>query len=489
MTSGRQRTRPVIVGGGNAGLVVAARLSELGCPALLIEKGDHLGGQLTWSSGQFSAAGTNRQRRHGIVDTAEQHYADVMAIGHNRNTAELVRLATSAAGEAVDWLDARGFPFADRCPAVVRSHEPYAQPRTYWGRTPGQGGLDLLHTIEPLIDRSIVEVRLGVPVVSLVTELRGSSTAVRGLVVGAPLRSGAGSSNETIATDEVVLATGGYAANRMLVAQLQPASAGALTGCLDHATGDGHRMLMDLGVPMTHSDTYVPTMGMIEDPAKPGYGLRLIDARVVVDAVARPPWEVWVNARGERFVDESTPHPSVRERALLDQPGLVMWSVFDQRILHQAPTPAVGPGWTAQRLQAAAGVEPWICRGEDLPALAQATGLPAATLARTVAEWNAGLGRPDPLGRRHRPLPISEPPFYAVRSAGGMLLSRGGPSVDATLRPVGPDGLPIEGCYAVGELLGMGQFSGDAFAGGMSVGPALSLGWWLAERIAASRRY
>jgi fumarate reductase flavoprotein subunit len=115
-------------------------------------------------------------------------------------------------------------------------------------------------------------------------------------------------------------------------------------------------------------------------------------------------------------------------------------------------------------------------------------GLPADALARTIAEWNAGRHLPDPLGRHHRPLPIGQPPFFAVRSAGGMLLSRGGPSVDASLRPIGGDGLAIKGCYAVGELLGMGQFSGDAFAGGMSVGPALGLGWWLAERIAAGRR-
>jgi predicted oxidoreductase len=68
---------------------------------------------------------------------------------------------------------------------------------------------------------------------------------------------------------------------------------------------------------------------------------------------------------------------------------------------------------------------------------------------------------------------------------GGMLLSRGGPTVDADLRPLDSDGRPIRSLRAVGELLGMGQFSGDSFAGGMSVGPALALGRWVVNRIAA----
>ena len=54
-------------------------------------------------------------------------------------------------------------------------------------------------------------------------------------------------------------------------------------------------------------------------------------------------------------------------------------------------------------------------------------------------------------------------------------------------KAVDADGNPIRSLRAVGELLGMGQFSGDSFAGGMSVGPALALGRWAVERVAARR--
>ena len=104
----------------------------------------------------------------------------------------------------------------------------------------------------------------------------------------------------------------------------------------------------------------------------------------------------------------------------------------------------------------------------------------------SVAAYNHALlaGQADPLGREHRPAPIAEPPFYGVVSRGGMLLTRGGPEVDPHLRPLDADGRPVAGLRLAGEVLGMSQFSGDAFAGGMSIGPALSLGRWAVQQFA-----
>src|SRR5690606_31066830 len=142
----------------------------------------------------------------------------------------------------------------------------------------------------------------------------------------------------TIPADTVVLATGGYAAARDLLERLQPGRAGALLGCLDHATGDAHRILTDLGVRIIGAEHYLPTMGMIEDPDRPGVALRLTDARVIVDANARMPWEIWVNTRAERWVDETVTSPDARERALLEQPDLTWWSVWSEDVMVQCPT-------------------------------------------------------------------------------------------------------------------------------------------------------
>jgi fumarate reductase flavoprotein subunit len=453
----------VIVGGGNAGLAAAVTAGELGLDTLVIEKMDRLGGQLHWSSGHFSAAGTRLQASRGIADTPRAHADDVMRLGHGLGTPHLIELATARAGPTVDWLEELGFPFSPESPAFVTGHELYSAPRTYWGGTdPRAGGAPIMETLltalEHLESVAVVFRR------SLVDLLMDGDTC-RGVLLD---------DGTAAEADLTILATGGYAADRSLVGELQAPFGDALTGCLPHATGDGLRVLLRYGAELVAADTYVPTMGMIPDPRHQGYGIPLHEARLIVNANDRPPWEIWVDPTGRRFVDESTRSPFAREQALLKCPSLAMAAVWDETIFQEAP-PVIGPDWTKDRMRAAAEKNEWLHRCQSLADLAGRLGVDPGGLATTVEEWNEADG--DPFGRTHRPLPIVRPPFWGVRSVGGMLLSRGGPRVDENLQPL-LNGTPAQGLRCVGELLGMGQFSGDSFAGGMSVGPALSLGRW-----------
>lgn len=471
---------PVIVGGGNAGLAAAARLSQRGIRSVLLEKQETLGGQLRLSGGAFSGAGTRRQQERGISDTAGLHQREVMHIGHDRATPHLVELATRHASTAIDWIDELGFPFEPSTPAVVLGHEPYSVPRTYWGSHELNGGRAILETLIPSIDPAIIDIRTSNRLIELITETIAGHVRISGVRVDTP------EGEVVIEADTVVLATGGYAAARDLLEKFQPGRAGALLGCLPHATGDAHRMLAGLGVRIIGAGDYLPTMGMIENPEEPGVALRLTDARVIVDSNARQPWEIWVNKRGERWVDETLKSPDARERALLQQPELAWWSVWSENILAEAPTTPIGPAWSASQLREMAALDSWLVRADTLEQLASRMGVPDDTLTATIAAYNSGK---DDFGRTFRPARIETGPFYAVRSVGAMLLSRGGPEVDDALRPVTAQGITIHGVHAIGELLGMSQFSGDAFAGGMSVGPALTFGVLIADRIAeASER-
>ncbi len=471
-----ERADLVIVGGGTAGLAAAVTAGELGLRAIVIEKTERLGGQLLWSFGQFSAAGTRRQRSHGIADHPDDHYADVMRIGGQKATPHLVRLAVDQAGPMVDWLEGLGFPFAPECPALVHGHEVYGRPRTYWGKGPRtQGGRVILGTLLAHLDPGIC-VMLG----HRFTDLLVDGGTVRGVRAEGP------QGPVEIEAPTTLLTTGGYAANRDLLAQLQPRWPSALVGCLDHATGDAHEVLQRrFATPLVLGDLYVPTMGMIEDPERPGFGLRLAESRVIVDANARPPWELWVNRRGERFVAEDTRSPHHREHRLLEQPDLVMAAVWDQRAVDRGPA-VIGPEWSRDDELAEADRGRWLHRADSLEELAARLRVDPAGLRATTEAYNQALreGRDDPLGRSHRPGPVDAPPFYGAVTRGGMLLTRGGPSVDARLRPVTAGGERVDGVRVAGELLGMSQFSGDAFAGGMSVGPALALGRWLVQEAA-----
>ena len=461
-----------IVGGGTAGLAAAATAEELGLTSLVIEKTDRLGGQLDLSSGHFSAAGTRRQRERGIDDHPDFHFEDVMRLSNGLANPALVRLAVDAAPEMVDWLHDHDFPFADEAPAIVTGHEAYGVARTYWGgETVLDGGPALRGLLVPLVlDAGGCKVLTRRVVTRLVVE-DGEVAAVEA--------AGAGGS-ERVDVRSVLLTTGGYASNASMVQMLQPLFPDAISGCGAHSTGDGHGLLMELGVAMTHGDTYCPTMGMIPNPDRPGYGFSLRQARLIVNAHNRSPWEVWLNSDGERFVAEDTLSPFDREQALRLQPGLRMVAVWDEAAMRSG-SPMIGPDWTLSEIRAVAGSNGWLYVAGTIDELCEAADLPAGVVHRTLATYNSA--DPDPYGRRHSPT-VAEPPFYAVVTIGGMLLTRAGPKVDDRLQPLTEDGRPIAGLHAVGELLGMGQFSGDSFAGGMSVGPALSLGRWTVQQIA-----
>jgi fumarate reductase flavoprotein subunit len=381
------------------------------------------------------------------------------------------------APEAVDWLDALGFPFHPDAPSVVTYHEPYSRPRTYWGEAGDRPAGMAIHDL--FVDGGLLggaDVRLGTSVTALGTERSESGIRCTGVEIEGP--DGAG----FVAAPEVILATGGYAADRRLVARFHPDHPGALTACLDVASGDAHRLLEALGVPMTHGDTYVPSMGLIADPGRRGFAVPLPEAQVIVDAAERMPWEIWVNGEGRRFMAEDDPSPSRREAMLLDQPSQTMFVVWDGSIAREAP-PGLRGSLVGESIEALD--HPWLMTASTLGELAQRCGLPGEALEGPIDAYNDST--PDEYGRLHRPLPIQEPPFYAVRCVGGLLVSWAGPTVDKHLRPVTGAGEPISGLYAVGELLGMGRLCGDVLAGGMGVGPAIALGRSVVRQVARSK--
>ncbi len=92
--------------------------------------------------------------------------------------------------------------------------------------------------------------------------------------------------------------------------------------------------------------------------------------------------------------------------------------------------------------------------GSDIGALAAATGLDAATLARTLAGWNAAAAGEDrDWGRPPRSMmPIVALPFAYGAVHPVVSNTQGGPVHDERQRVLRPDGAPIPGLYAAGEL-------------------------------------
>jgi tricarballylate dehydrogenase len=112
-------------------------------------------------------------------------------------------------------------------------------------------------------------------------------------------------------------------------------------------------------------------------------------------------------------------------------------------------------------------------RADTLRGLAEALGIDADGLERTVSEFNAAIAdRPfDPTVKDGRAaavdppksnwaMAIEEPPFYAYAVACGITFTFGGVHVDADARVLDESGRPLPGLFAAGELVG-GLFSGN----------------------------
>lgn len=462
----------LIVGAGTAGLPCAIAAVDAGARVLLVDKADRIGGTLHLTGGHFSAAGTNRQRAHGIADDSiERHYADVQRISEGTAREDIARRAVELAPEMVDWLETSGFAFDPVTPRIVYGHEPYDTARTYYGVKEGRSLLELFAL---MIESRVSDGRLTIALSTAIDDLIVDD----GVCSGAVLRRADGTES-VIRARSVILATGGYGASPRLFAELDGAplvSAAATT-----STGDGLEIARRHGAHVAGMGTYLPTFGGMPSPDDPER-VQWVDRPLLV-ATERTPWEIYVGPDGRRFVAEDEPSVDLKERALTKVPTMTFYTVFDDRAVEESPNIVVG--WSADDMRSRAGVRPGVFVAETVEELALKAGLPPDALRESVALYNTAVesGHDSELGRRAFPAKIERPPFYAMRNHGITLITFAGVDVDEQLRIRRSDGSVIKNLYGLGELLGSAAYMGNSFCSGMLVGPCVSFGRDLGRRL------
>jgi 3-oxosteroid 1-dehydrogenase len=293
----------------------------------------------------------------------------------------------------------------------------------------------------------------------------------------------------------VLIATGGFERNEEMRRRYQRAPAGAqwTTGAPGN-TGDGILAGLDLGA----------ATGLMDD-AWWGPSIALPGGPYFCLAERSLPGCLLVNGAGQRFVNESAPYVDA-VHAMYDgntpeNPHIPAWLVFDQRYRDRYVFAGLPPGRALPRRWYAAGS---VVRAGDLAGLAQAAGVAADGLAKTVTRFNefAAAGRDEEFGRgesaydryygdpRVRPNPnlaaLARPPFYAVRIVPGDLGTKGGLSTDSRARVLREDGTPIPGLYAAGNA--SASVMGHSYAGaGATIGPAMTFGYIAARSMAGAR--
>ncbi|MQY28986.1 FAD-dependent oxidoreductase [Nocardia aurantia] len=451
----------IVVGAGPAGIACAVTAGAAGGRVLLLEAADEIGGALPYSGGHLSAGGFSLQRARGIEDDPELHFADIVRISGGTGRADLTRLSLAEQPAVLEWLLAEGFSPDPNTPRIVYGHEPYTIPRTVHAEaTPG--GPAVLAALRRSLDPQVANGRVTVRCATAVTDLIVNDRTVIGVRT-------AESSHRAPA---VVLATGGFGFAPELFAELEGAP--LTTSAAPTSTGEGLLLARRAGAGLQGLGRYLPTFGGLppagDDPR--------VDwtHRPHLVAPERPPWEIYVDSAGRRWIAEDEPSIDRKERALTGIADMTFWMVFDARALRESH-PMVH-GWTPAELHAACGRRRGLHRAADLVDLARRAGISPTGLTEEVAAYNAGVaaGHDPAFGRRQLPAPIAEPPFYAIENHPVTLITFAGVDVDEQLRVRRADGSVIPGLYAIGEVIGSAAVNGNAFCSGMCLTPALAFG-------------
>lgn len=462
----------LIIGAGTAGLPAAIFAARRGANVLLVDAAAQIGGTLLLSSGQMSAAGTRLQREKGISDSPQEHFDDLVRISRGTIDPVIARLAVEHAAVTFDWLMDQGYQVLPDYPVDGIAHEPYSKPRYYWS---ARRGVAILDALRPGLSRALAAGRAEILLEHRATALlMDRSGAVSGIAV-----EDSGGKRRDLRARNVLISSGGYASNPALFAKLS-----GIPKFLDRsypwAQGDGLALAESAGGYVRGVDKYLSNFGVI----LASYDIPTSQlARANFYPVRRQPWEIYVNADGQRFVREDVPSVDAREQALRFQRLMRHWVVFDQSVVEQAP-PLIEDWTTQDLLDAFEESFPYFYKGESVGALARAAGLPEQALVATIDAYNYGVHTGnDFFGRTHLPCKLAKPPFYAIRHQGTSITSTAGVAVNEQLQVVRRDGTAVPNLYAAGEILGSGATQGQAFCGGMMVTPAITFGRLLGQQL------
>jgi len=223
----------VVVGSGGAGLAAAIQASEAGAHVVIIEKMPTIGGNTIKASVGMNAAETRFQKLKGIEDSKELFYEETLKGGKFKNNPELLREFVDLAPEAIDWLAGHGIELNDITitggMSIDRTHRPADRSAV--------GGF-LISGLVKNVNQREIEVLLETSVAEILVE----NGAVSGVKVVDEYND-----SRILNAKSVIVATGGFSANREMVVKYRPELDGFVTTNHKGATGSGIALLQQIG--------------------------------------------------------------------------------------------------------------------------------------------------------------------------------------------------------------------------------------------------
>ncbi|NBA98299.1 FAD-dependent oxidoreductase [Pseudomonas sp. R5(2019)] len=457
-------TEVAIVGFGAAGSCAAIEARHADARVDIFEVAASAGGSAALSGGEVyvgGSGGTAVQRAAGFEDSTEAFARYLSLAGGPAADAERVAVYAQRGVEHYDWLQAQGVPFKGTY-LPGKWMEPTTDDTLLWSgsesawpfsaqATPAPrghtvqfegwgGGKRLMDTLCARAEALGATVHYNARALCLIVD---AQQRIRGLVVRRE-----GQPCFVRARRGVILCAGGFIANRTMVERYAPqalvcdqqVSAG-------NDDGSGIRMGISVGATTLNMHEFFATLPFFP-PASLVKG-------------------IFVNARGQRFINEDAYHGRVAHY-VLRQPDQRVWLLVDNAIFDR---PVIQPD-----IQIAAVGDSWAEVEQEL-------GLPTGTLVQTVDNFNrAAAEGQDPLFHKSAEWlrPLSEPPFAALSYCPGDIQAHAFTLGGLATRPSGEvldaDGQPITGLYAAGRTAcGLPRW-GEGYSSGLSLGDSTFFG-------------
>ena len=289
----------------------------------------------------------------------------------------------------------------------------------------------------------------------------------------------------------MVLASGGFNRHPELRAQMLPGVPAEWSPAAPGHTGQAHDLAKQLGAVygqggLSHAFWAPVSLRKRADGSTAAFPHFVMDRA--------KPGMITVNARGERFLNESTSYHLfglAMQEANKTRPSIPAYLVCDADALRKYGIGMVRPGGKGLAPFLADG---YLTEGATLAELASKLGMDAQALQASVAQNNRNaetgvdpdfhrgetayqqnLGDPAWTGKNPNIGPLAQGPFYAVRLYPGDIGSSTGFATNEHAQVLGADGQAIGGLYAVGN--DMHSIMGGTYpAPGITIGPGLVFG-------------
>ena len=468
----------VILGSGGAGLAAAVTAAEKGIKNIVvIEKRGSPGGNSARAEGMF-ACESPVQKRLGITVNNDEYFKKAMRWSHwSRVNPGVVRAFINKSGDTIRWLEDKGINFE-----IPRS-EPGGLPclgADVW-HLPAKGpeGRNGGRVIK-ILDKQFREMGGQLLLNTSAKEiLLGGKGEIRGVVA-----SSSDGKELRIETGCLVIATGGFAANKELLRQYCPEYRDEIEFDENSVRnmGDGLLLAKQAGAAISES------VSILKEGPKSNYKGRF-PLFFLLSTHA-----LWVNKKGKRFIDEGAGYMAFESvNAMLQQPDCVLYALFDSRTAKNLFSlfpeeikrmsgnlpPFAVPGEEELR-RMAAEKNAVIKITSSWEEMAEWMGAEPKILKATVDKYNAACakGYDEEFAKDKRLLhPVDEAPYYAIKGIVSMIDTTGGIKTSEHMEILSKEENPIPGLFAAGVIVdGFEGHTYDSELTGSAFGFAMNSG-------------